>query len=368
MPDSYFAELNKGIKLSSYVKEIDEVPDDIQIDETSDLSVDYDSVERVKCGDNIIYYGTPGCGKSFLVDDKYTSDGYVIFRTVFHPEYSNTDFVGQLIPRVSKEDKSKITYEFKEGIFTQALHYAYYNPSVKVALVIEEINRGNASAIFGEIFQLLDRDDNGKSHYYIHNENISTHLNKPENYNLYIPSNLSLIGTMNTSDQNVYTLDTAFKRRWSMFKVKNTFEEMDLDVEKKNAKLDYLRELSSMYIPGSSYTWREFVTKINEKISTKTSTLTAHSDDKEIGLYFVSKRYLEANKNTHNSISKRLFAEKVLMYIWNDVAKTSLNKWFDDKTLDKVLENFENSTSETLLVFNNDLFPLIVLPESESQD
>lgn len=338
----------------------DDYTEELEDDFEEDLT-DYDSIsDRDTSGENIIYYGTPGCGKSYYVDDKYTSDGYVLFRTVFHPEYSNTDFVGQLIPKANPKDKSKITYDFKEGIFTEAFKYAYYHPHEKVVLIIEEINRGNASAIFGEIFQLLDRDDNGKSHYFIHNENLASQLNKAANYNIYLPSNLSLVGTMNTSDQNVYTLDTAFKRRWTMVKIKNTFAEMDADVEKNNHKLDYLRELSGMYIPGSSYTWRDFVEKVNNKLSTKAPTISAHSDDKEIGLYFVSKKYLEDRPNIHGTKSKVLFAEKVLMYIWNDIAKTAPNKWFDEKTLDNVLEKFENSVSESLLVFNNDLFPEII--------
>ena len=336
----------------------DELVEELEEDFEEDIT-DYDSAERVECGENLIYYGTPGCGKSYFVDDKLKKEGYIIYRTVFHPEYSNTDFVGQLLPKVDSTDKSKITYEFKKGIFTEAFEYAYKHPGDKVALIIEEINRGNASSIFGEIFQLLDREDNGKSHYFIHNDNIANQLKKPSNYDIYLPSNLSLVGTMNTSDQNVYTLDTAFKRRWTMIKIKNTFAEMDSDTTKSNPNLNYLRELSSMYIPGSSYTWRNFVERVNDRISDKGVTIAAHSDDKEIGLYFVSKKYLEKNKNVHGTEAKKLFAEKVLMYIWNDIAKTSPNKWFDEKTLDKVLERFENSTTESLLVFNNELFPEI---------
>lgn len=325
----------------------------------------YDECNRNVGGENIIYYGTPGCGKSFFVDKKYKSAEMKIYRTVFHPEYSNTDFVGQLIPQADPMDKSRVTYEFKEGIFTEAFKYAYFHPEEDVVLIIEEINRGNASAIFGEIFQLLDREDSGKSHYYIHNDKIATSLNQTSSYDIYLPSNLHLVATMNTSDQNVFTLDTAFKRRWNMIKIRNTFDEMDADVNKQNKDLDYLRKISSMYIPGSNYTWREFVETINDKLSTKSSSgFSIHSEDKEIGLYFVSKKYL-CDKNHDLDMNKRkIFGEKVLMYIWNDVAKTAPNKWFDDKTLDKVLESFERNTIESLQVFNNELFPVKVIPSS----
>ena len=327
------------------------------------------TLPNVKGGNNKIYYGTPGCGKSYLVDSLCKKDNSIIYRTVFHPEYSNTDFIGQIIPKIDENDSSKITYEFEEGIFTKALVFAFENPDKKVVLIIEEINRGNASAIFGEIFQLLDRNENGESTYTIKNKHLAESLKKDFDYNISLPSNLFLIGTMNTSDQNVYTLDTAFKRRWDMVKIRNTFNVLDDQTKLTDESLKYLRELSSLYIPGSNYTWRQFVEAVNEKINKKSTTYSISSEDKEIGIYFVSKKYLCVSPLDNNIDKLKMFGEKVLMYIWNDIAKTSPNKWFDYDTLDILLNCFEkNENNESLSVFNNELFPKIISDAVESSE
>lgn len=288
-----------------------------------------DSADREKNAYNMIYYGTPGCGKSYLVNKDFNEQEYIVYRTTFHPEYSNSDFVGQIIP---KTEGDEIKYKFQEGPFSIALLNAIKNPSKKVCLIIEEINRGNASAIFGDIFQLLDRDSNGTSIYSIVNEPIRKYLHESgiNAEKITIPSNLWIIATMNTSDQNVFTLDTAFKRRWRMHRIVNKF---------KNEEYD--RKLAKMYIPGSSYTWEQFVTEINKEIMIKNPT-GLNSEDKQLGVYFVTENELsfEPINNSKDVINK--FVEKVLLYIWDDVAKIDSDLWFgeDIKSFDDLVSEY----------------------------
>ncbi|MBF0845998.1 hypothetical protein IR145_00675, partial [Streptococcus danieliae] len=118
------------------------------------------------------------------------------------------DFIGQILPTVKKDENSDekiITYEFTPGPFTNIMEKAYKDPANMYYLVIEEINRGNAPAIFGEIFQLLDRDETGSSKYAVVNYQVANAMYGDENYPVKIPSNLTILATMNTSDQNVFT-------------------------------------------------------------------------------------------------------------------------------------------------------------------
>lgn len=292
-----------------------------------------DSADREKNAYNMLYYGTPGCGKSYLVNKDFNEQEYMVYRTTFHPEYSNSDFVGQIIP---KTEGDEIKYKFQEGPFSIALLNAIKNPSKKVCLIIEEINRGNASAIFGDIFQLLDRDSNGTSIYSIVNEPIRKYLyeNGISVEKITIPSNLWIIATMNTSDQNVFTLDTAFKRRWRMHRIVNKFKDEEYD-----------RKLAKMYIPGSSYTWEQFVTEINKEIMIKNPT-GLNSEDKQLGVYFVTENELSFEPINNNEDVINKFVEKVLLYIWDDVAKIDSSLWFgeDIKSFDDLVsEYYENN-------------------------
>ncbi len=292
---------------------------------------------------NMIYYGTPGCGKSYKVNTDFNENDYLVYRTTFHPEYSNSDFVGQIIPKTG--NNGEINYEFQEGAFTLALYEAMKNPSKKVCLIIEEINRGNASAIFGDIFQLLDRKKDGSSVYSINNEPVQHYLNK-RGINvdkIAIPSNMWIIATMNTSDQNVFYLDTAFKRRWRMHRIINEF----------NKEEEYDNKLSSMYIPGSSYTWEDFITKINVEIMKKNPT-GLNSEDKQLGVYFVTENELSEVPVNNDKETMDKFIEKVLLYIWDDVAKLDPTLWFDDNinSFDELVKSYYDNK---LCVFK-DLF------------
>lgn len=292
---------------------------------------DYRSTAGI--GINKIFYGTPGCGKSYHIEhdilgkDKETGL-YVgdykkenIIRTTFYQDYSNTDFVGQILPKVVKGQNGTpdtVEYIFNPGPFTLALIQAISNPKKKVALVIEEINRGNAPAIFGDIFQLLDRDDDSISEYGIINVSLMDYLNDYEfvvdgqkyKYTfteIKIPGNLDIFATMNTSDQNVYTLDTAFVRRWEKEKIKNTFGQCTF---------------ASAEVPGMpGYTWETFVNGINGWIAKHLEDLQVN-EDKQIGVFFVKESLL-----TSGDAEK--FAFKVFDYLWSDVAKLDHGIFFN---------------------------------------
>lgn len=320
---------------------------------------------------NIIFYGGPGCGKSKLVEDLYCKEGNYI-RTTFYPDYTNSDFIGQLVPKYDSSI-NKLTYEIKPGPFTKALELAFKHPYKNIYLIIEEINRGNAAAIFGDVFQLLDRvksnDDSkkvlGESEYEISNNIIEEYLKVKlgvdvEN-RIKIPSNLSILATMNTSDQNVYTLDSAFKRRWKMIHVTNDFEEKEYD-----------NLIGSMYVPmlNCDITWREFVDRINKAII-EVNTFGINSEDKQLGKYFVYTSDLLENKveeyDNINDASKS-FAEKVLMYIWEDIAKLEPTEWFKDniRTLDMLLKEYQKNG---IKVFNDNIqFKLNPYEDEESNE
>lgn len=292
-----------------------------------------DDINRVQGAFNKIYYGVPGSGKSHKVDEDFKNEVFVKERTTFHPEYTNSDFVGQIIPVVN--DNNSVDYVFHPGAFTIQLEYALRHKDKQVCLIIEEINRGNASAIFGDIFQLLDRNKNGKSKYEIYNGPILDYLKKQglKVDKVYIPSNMWIVATMNTSDQNVFTLDTAFKRRWKMEYIKNIFA--------NNPESDELRNkviLNSEKYPN--VTWEKFVKKINNHIIADTSGINA--EDKQLGMYFVSIEEINNPKE---------FGEKILSYLWEDVAKINTSYWFGAiSSYDELLESYN---SNYLDVFNS---------------
>lgn len=291
----------------------------------------------VKTQEQIIFYGVPGSGKSTKLKEKLSLLKIPQARTkrvVFHPEYSSADFIGQILPET--DEKENVFYRFKEGPFTEILSKAYADPNNSYALVIEEINRGNAAAIFGEIFQLLDRKGKKKdpesiygegwSDYYISNKYIKTSIGLGQEEDVRLPPNLSLFATMNTSDQNVYTLDNAFQRRWNMQLVPNTLKPEDPQYK--------------IRIEGTNVSWGKFRDVVNKQIvAVAAETGLSSLEDKRLGSWFVK-------ADDENTVSKELFSNKVLKYLWDDAFKMSKDSLFSDcaeKTFEDIVETFSKS-------------------------
>ena len=258
-----------------------------------------------------IFYGAPGTGKSHKI--KVLLEGVSnenIFRTTFHPDSDYSTFVGAYKPTMKPvADKYKavvgkdeeISYSFVPQTFIKAYVQAYRKPEEKVYLIIEEINRGNCAQIFGDLFQLLDRDATGKSEYSIKADaDVRTYLEAAlgkENEGikggeLCLPSNLYIWATMNTSDQSLFPIDSAFKRRW------------DWEYE----PIKYKNTDWKIVIDGTEYSWVSFQRKVNEKIVAATN-----SEDKMLGDYFVNP--------SDGVITDKVLLNKILFYLWNDVCK-----------------------------------------------
>ena len=347
----------------------------VGIDENGAESTGFSSEEfeeiRLTTGCNVLLYGVPDSGKSWTIEHEYCDDEDCMERLVFHPDYMYSDFVGQILPIVKKDEegKEKVRYEFTPGPFTKILKKAYLNPSKSYYLIIEEINRGNAPAIFGEIFQLLDRQTEdseaykkGTSEYGITNDNIAFEVYGDTEKKVRIPANLSIIGTMNTSDQNVFTLDTAFQRRWIMRMIPNSFKG---------------HKFAENKILDTEVSWQQFCEAINEEILRRNNVTS--SEDKRLGAYFVSADDLDFKKETDNANEKEKievihknarFAEKVLKYLWDDAFKFSHADTFDTrkyKSLEMVIDAF-NSTNgnDRFKVFHENLRKLIIEGVDES--
>ena len=288
-----------------------------------------------------IFYGAPGTGKSFTINQEIKGED--VIRTTFHPDSDYSSFVGAYKPttrEVTMRDLSgnpvieraqilteeKIVYEFVPQAFLQAYIEAWKkyaacdegNPQ-RQFLVIEEINRGNCAQVFGDLFQLLDRNHRGFSDYPVKaDSDMKRYLAKAfkgmsipqvgainslyggrdvvrevlEGNILLLPSNLYLWATMNTSDQSLFPIDSAFKRRWD-------WSYMPISDAKKGYVID---------VAGSLYDWWQFLEEINKKIES-----TTNSEDKKLGYFFC--------KAKDGIISSETFVGKVVFYLWNDVFK-----------------------------------------------
>ncbi|MDD2863575.1 MAG: winged helix-turn-helix domain-containing protein [Methylococcales bacterium] len=314
-----------------------------------------------------ILFGSPGTGKSHKIDKQIIPNDLNIFnpenviKTVFHPEYTYGDFVGKLMPITVG---GNVQYKFYEGHFLKALSQAYKNIIAaqdndgeieKVALVIDEINRGNSAAIFGTIFQLLDRNPDGWSSYEVSvNEIIFNRLfelcdlkeslkkqgkvisykfgdeeieaselqNKLnchfENRTIKIPPNLSILASMNTSDSSIYYMDSAFKRRWE-------WEFIDVDSNTVSADGVAFENRDD---------WIKFVSKLNTFIKSNHKSIRG-IEDKQIGHFFI----------TDEQILKSSVQNKLMFFLWDSV----FNR--DKKPLVKLL--FDENTENELITFGD---------------
>ena len=252
-------------------------------------------------GENVIFYGAPGTGKSNRVDRKIKAAGKMPFRTVFHPDLQNSDFFGCLKPQM---DGDKVRYGFSPGPFMKALAEAYLTPAEPVFLVIEELNRAAAAAVFGDLFLLLDRDDNGQGEYDVvfpstESEEWFAAKTGVAHKTLLLPSNLFIYATMNSADQGVYPIDTAFRRRWRQ-------EYLPLDY--RNGPVG---DVSYVDSTGTSHslTWRDFISILNAHL-TGSPTLGV-AEVRLLGQWFVKPKELDG----------RGIPEKVLLYLWDDLLR-----------------------------------------------
>lgn len=372
--ENYFYELAKGIGI--YNLAMDEKYlrktqlQNIQADKelikkylsaVSPISTPFTSPEQ------IIYYGVPGSGKSHEIKRKLETEYKIpeqnqdvfVERTVFHPEYTNADFIGQIMPKLVQ---GKTDFVFKPGPFTSILKKAFCDSQNRYVLIIEEINRGNAAAIFGELFQLLDRIEDeskttshegslntfgkGWSEYFVMNSEINNYIRDTDdtfdgraldingihfsaNTGIRLPPNLSILATMNTSDQNVFTLDNAFQRRWDMKLIENVFGDTEEETNQRNAFIDSAKQIS----------WEKFQKAINIKIGKMSEEAGLSSmEDKRLGSWFVK----AVKQGDDYIISKDLFAEKVLKYLWDDAFKFCREKVFNGYTnLESLTRDFK---------------------------
>ena len=284
-----------------------------------------------------IFYGAPGTGKSHAVKtetEAWEKRGRVV-RTTFHPDSDYSTFVGAYKPTTESVQRYDIynkpmtrdgvpvmeqiiTYEFVEQAFLQAYIDAWKNRDEPEFLIIEEINRGNCAQIFGDLFQLLDRGNDGYSEYAIKaDKDLQKHLckafedveiadypNVKTGKELLLPGNLYIRATMNTSDQSLFPIDSAFKRRWDWKYVPIT------KGNDNGTELNWMIE-----VDGNQYDWWTFVRTINKHVFD-----TTNSEDKQLGFFFC--------KAMDNIISAETFVCKVIFYLWNDVFK---DFGFDDK-------------------------------------
>lgn len=357
---------NDGRSFNLYGVHSHEIPATVLLDKFKGQVVDMDEPQEIETAKNaqplqVIYYGAPGTGKSFTIDDMTDDENSV--RTTFHPDSDYASFVGAYKPTMEDVPISA-TYQTKEGSYGEYLTKTEKHPGTerKIVykyvpqaflkayvtawsdldnphyLVIEEINRGNCAQIFGDLFQLLDRNSQGSSSYAIHaDDDIRQFLDTDDNgfgnlseeqkqaiadfvlvkdngkrsvigpkilsgELLLLPPNLRIWATMNTSDQSLFPIDSAFKRRWNWKYMPIEYHPID---KKTQQPIDW-----KFQIGDNIYSWGQFLSKINPEIYTLTE-----SSDKQMGYFFAKA------DNATGIISEDVFLNKVLFYLWTDVFK-----------------------------------------------
>ncbi|HLP64189.1 McrB family protein [Flavobacterium sp.] len=282
----------------------------------------------------IIYYGAPGTGKSHKVNEILNSLNSNFYeRITFHPEFDNATFVGGYKP-VSDDNingNNVIKYRFVPQSFTNIYVKAWNDLDNHYFLAIEEINRGNCAEIFGEIFQLLDRNNN----YTVSPSNeLKNYLNKSLinkegiSDGLKLPPNLSILATMNTSDQSLFPMDSAFKRRWDWEYIPICYDDIP-----ENESFGYDVKIDE----NTSFKWIDFIKNVNGVIKTNTNL----GMDKCIGNYFI--------KSNSKEITLKEFINKAVFYLWNDVFKDEDDSIFEKGTSYEDFFPIEETGKENVL-------------------
>lgn len=353
-----------------YLKNTNAIKSDYSEDRGSDFNYVEVPMTPVQC----IYYGAPGTGKSYKVQhileqeypDKAQRDAHCK-RLIFHPTYKYEDFVGSIKPLISLD--RPLDYIYSAGPFTSLLKDAFSNPSEKYYLVIEEINRGNSPAIFGDLFQLLDRQENGKSEYSVQNVDITAYFSKDPGLKklfnegkVWLPANFNILATMNTADENIFVLDSAFKRRFRLEYVKIDFDNMPEKWTREYDTFAGTMPLSALfmgtrlesYVQMLSRTgklkrnWPTFARLINylidmlnrETIAKDRPEIARIPENKKLGPFFVSDTELSNPED---------FINKVIFYLKQDVFTYS-NHYMLDSYEDIYLKYMD---------FGADLFELL---------
>ncbi len=311
--------------------QLDLTPKNIEIIELERGNEDIDVPQNLEnIPHQIIFYGSPGTGKSRTVEN--ITRNKRIIRTTFHPETDYHSFVGSYKPVMNG---SNIEYKFVPQAFTKAYCEALKNPNEPHFLIIEEINRGNCAQIFGDIFQCLDRDEAGKSKYEVDcNEDLANYLKEVftgtdiVTDKIILPNNLYILATMNTSDQSLFPMDSAFKRRWD-------WEFVPINYEDANSL--------NIVIGDSIYNWGNFIEIINPKIKELTG-----SEDKQLGNRFVNPK--------DGNITFDQFRSKVLFYLWSEVYK---DEYGSQNSIFKFDENGESKDFQFGDLYNDNSIDLV---------
>ena len=283
---------------------------------------------------NRILFGAPGTGKSYTLNKQKTellgADNEIDYeRVTFHPDYSYANFVGTYkpVPTIDSDGKDTITYEYVPGpfmrMYVKALKNSRTDNIKPFLLIIEEINRANVAAVFGDIFQLLDRGDDFVSEYPIQTtEDVKKYLAKelggdPSDYNkIKIPDNMFIWATMNSADQGVFPMDTAFKRRWDFTYI--GIDDSDQDLQ---GKYVYLADDKSQKVE-----WNKLRKAINNFLAKEKI-----NEDKQLGPYFISRSIVvpETGAEIDRDRFINTFKNKVIMYLFEDAAKQKRARLFE---------------------------------------
>ncbi|GGL60258.1 AAA family ATPase [Sporolactobacillus putidus] len=325
---------------------------------------------------NRIIFGAPGTGKSFTLNkekDELLANGGEYERVTFHPDYSYANFVGTYkpVPCKDSDGKDAITYEYVPGPFMRTYVKALENSKTAepkpFLLIVEEINRANVAAIFGDIFQLLDRDDSEVSEYSVQaSEDIKKHLvdklgGTPEDYaEIRIPDNMFIWATMNSADQGVFPMDTAFKRRWD-------FTYLGINHNENDIKGNFVKLGSGIY--RRVIEWNELRKAINDTLSSYKI-----NEDKLLGPYFLSRKIVvpSVGNEINADIFISAFKSKVLMYLFDDAAKQKRSSLFDGcketTKYSSICEEFDKRGVEIFCKEIRDKFPRTISVVAESAE
>lgn len=305
---------------------------------------------------NYIFFGAPGTGKSHelneIAEDSFPEAN--VSRVTFYPDYTYSQFVGCFKPMTGDagDGKTEITYQYVPGPFLNTYIDATTHPEQDYLLIVEEINRANPAAVFGDVFQLLDRDPDGRSEYSVA---APIEMQKTlaaggiDSGKLALPSNMYIWATMNSADQGVFPMDTAFKRRWD-FRYMGINEGEDADIE--GTPLNQIEVRCGKRLVK----WNNLRRAINEFMSSDELKI---NEDKLLGPFFINPRALTAERFAD------VFKDKVLLYLFEDVGKTKRTKMFrkELKTYSQVCEAFDEKGE---WIFGSGFDDHIVFPDGET--